>query len=131
MADLVHKRRNVPYQSAASVQVSRSYEVRGSKRSRRISRVTELSELTIRANSILEFGVDTVYLPFFASSGRALFLHLTGVAMSHLEKFDAVIHDTIEPAVIGCGITFRALSFIFNFATVSGALETEAHYGHH
>ncbi|MDE2118709.1 MAG: hypothetical protein KGJ19_08950, partial [Betaproteobacteria bacterium] len=70
-------------------------------RSRRISRTAELPELFIRANSITGFGVDVIYLSFLPSAGRP-FSYLTEVAVSHLEKFDGVIHATIELAAIGC-----------------------------
>ena len=43
--------------------------------------------------------------------------------MSHLEKHDAVIHDLIEPATIGCDAIFYALPFMLNFAAGSGALD--------
>ncbi len=78
VADLVQVRRNVPYQSAASVQVSRSYEVRSSNRSRRIRRTIELPELSIRANSITEFVCRYHLSAFLREFWPCPFLHLTG-----------------------------------------------------
>ena len=85
-ADLILLRRNVPYQSAASVQVSRSLRCEAPTTS-----VIGLPELAIHADSMRNLCVYFFMSVFpFAISGSALFV-LTRVAMTYPEKLDAII----------------------------------------